>query len=74
MTEQEVFRIWVQGKYPHLTGIIKVEFELGANGPYSAVTPDVNPYVCVSILCDQGRVEEEIDDVHELIRELVKIG
>ena len=74
MEDQVIFKAWAEEKY-RVTNITKVDFELSSHGPYSSVTPDVDPYVNV-VIHSEGRrdVEKEVSDIHNLVRELVEVA
>ena len=65
---------WAEAKYG-LSGVTRVQFEPGAHGPYSDVTPDVDPYLRVEVSLADGSFREfEEDYATKLIRELVEFS
>lgn len=65
---------WAETKYG-LENVSKVTFELDARGPYSDETPDVDPYVRVTITYADGKtLEREECYATNLIREILAYG
>lgn len=66
---------WAEAKFD-LADVVEVQFEAGAHGPYSDVTPDIDPYIEVRVKTSDGRWRNFDDWTYntDLIRDILRFA